>query len=78
MSYKTILIYIYIYIYDLFCFVSSPELKAQMSYSDHYPSVVHPSVCPLLFSLNDFSKTTELISTKVGRKHLREFGLNFV
>jgi hypothetical protein len=29
-------------------FVSSPELKAQVSYSDHPLSVVRPSVCKLL------------------------------
>jgi len=52
-------------------FISSPEPKAQVSYSDRAPSV-----CPfVIFSLNDFSKTTGLIWTKFTRKHL--WGMGF-
>jgi len=60
---------------------SSPEPKAQVSYSDHVPSVVRhlsvvrPSICKLFPLNNFFSKTTKLIWTKLGRKHLWEMGI---
>ena len=56
-------------------FVNSPELKAQVSYSDHPLSVVRLSVCLsvclsvrlLTFHIfNFFSRTTGPILTKVG------------
>lgn len=58
--------------------ISSVELKAQVSYSDHYLSSVHPSVSvcssvcgPFCLSVNffNFSITTGLISIKFGTKH---------
>lgn len=47
---------------------SSPELKVQVSYSDHIVSVVRLSVCKLFTFLN-FSKTAWPINTKFGTKH---------
>ena len=46
---------------------SSPELKAQVSFSDRLSSL---PVCPSVnFPIFNFSKTTEPISTKLGTKH---------
>ena len=52
----------------------SPELKAQVSFSDHLSSVVclsvRPSVCLKTFHIFIFfSRTTGPISTKLGTKH---------
>ena len=47
---------------------SSPELKAQVSYSDRRLSVVCPSVCKLLH-FDFFSRTTGPISTRLGTNH---------
>ena len=62
--------------------VSSPELKAQVSFSDHLSSVVCLSVwlsvclsvCKL-FIFIFFSRTTEPISNKLGIKHPRVKGI---
>jgi hypothetical protein len=54
---------------------SSPELKAQVSYSDRPLSVVRPSVCPSVllsvnfYIFNFFSRTTAPILTKLGTNH---------
>jgi hypothetical protein len=55
-------------------FISSPELKAQVSFSDHLLSVVCLSVCPDvclldLYIFNFFSRTAWPILTKVGTNH---------
>ena len=56
--------------------VSSPELKAQVSFSDHLSSVVCPSVCLLTFHIFDFfSRTTGPILTKLSPKHSRVMGI---
>ena len=52
---------------------SSPELKAQISFSDPLLSVICLSVCPSVCKLFTFSsssqETTRPISTKLGTKH---------
>ena len=58
-----------------FRFNSSPELEAQVSFSDHLLSVVRPSVHPSIFTT--FSRTIELISTKLGTKHTWEMRIHF-
>jgi hypothetical protein len=51
------------------CFVfSSPELKAQVSFSDHLLSVVRLSVNFHIFDF--FSRTTGPILTRLGTNHL--------
>ena len=52
--------------------LSSPELKAQVSFSDRPVSVVRPSVCPSVTNSHIFiffSRTTAPISVKLGTKH---------
>jgi hypothetical protein len=53
------------------CIFSSPELKAQVSYSDRLLSFVRLSVClSVNFYIFDFfSRTTGPILTKVGTNH---------
>jgi hypothetical protein len=54
----------------LFCFViSSSELKAQVSYSDHLLSIVHLSVSVNFYIFNFFSRTTGPILTRHGTNH---------
>jgi hypothetical protein len=51
--------------------ISSPELKAKVSFSDHPLSVVRPSDVFLLdfYIFDFFSRTIWLILTKVGTNH---------
>jgi hypothetical protein len=53
---------IYVIMFTISCIFSSPELKAQVSYSGR------PSVCKLL-NFNFFSRTTGPILTKLGTNH---------
>ena len=48
---------------------SSPELKAQVSFSDRLSSVVCLSVCKIFPILDFFSKTTGPISNKLDTKY---------
>ena len=49
---------------------SSPELKAQVSFSDHFLSIVCLPVCLLTFHIFIFfSRTTGPMSTKLGTRH---------
>ena len=49
--------------------ISSPEPKAQVSFSDHNLFVVRRRCCKLFTFLFFFSRTTEPISTKLGTNH---------
>ena len=55
---------------------SSPELKAQVNFSDHLLSVVCLSVC-ILHNLNFFSRTAGPISTKPGTTYPWLVGIQF-
>jgi hypothetical protein len=58
------------------CFFSSPELKAQVSFSDRLLAVVCPSVCLLEFYIFDFfTRTAGPILTKVGINHPKAKGI---
>jgi hypothetical protein len=64
-------------------FISSPELKAQVSYSDRLLSVVRLSVRLVCLSVNFyifdlFSRTTGTILSKLGTNHPWGRGLKFV
>ena len=49
----------YCFSFDIFLFFSSPELRAQVSFSDHLSSAsVHPSVCPSVCKLFTFSSSS--------------------
>jgi hypothetical protein len=54
-------------IFSVFLLFSSPELKAQVSYSDRLLSVVRLSVNFYIFDF--FSRTTGPILTKLGTNH---------
>ena len=60
---------------------SSPELKAQVSFSDQLSSVVCLSVClsfcPFVCKLFTFSSSSGQISTKLGTKHPWGKGIQF-
>jgi hypothetical protein len=57
---------------QFFGLFSSPELKAQVSYSDGRLSVIRPSVCPSVnfYIFDFFSRTTGPILTRLGTNHL--------
>jgi hypothetical protein len=60
--------------------VSSPELKAQVSYSDRLLSVVRLSICLSVnfYIFNFFSRTTGPILTTLGTNYPWGEGFNFV
>jgi presenilin-like A22 family membrane protease len=68
----TIMFHLYSIMFHLYCIISSPELKAQVSYSDRLLSVVclTSGICLLDFYIFDFfSRTAGPIVTKVGTNH---------
>jgi hypothetical protein len=64
----------------IFSLFSSPELKAQVSFSDHRLSVVRLSVYPSVnfYIFDFFSRTTGPILTRLGTNHPWGRGIKFV
>jgi hypothetical protein len=50
--------------------LNSPDLKAQVSFSDRLLSIIHPSVCLLnIYIFDFFFRASGPILTRLGKKH---------